>query len=102
MGSQPIGRREVLKTIGALGAAGALAVVATPLTANAEERSDERGLRSLAGTWFETDEGTGFKFGVLMTFDSGGGLVATADIDSIKNSNLLGSPTHGAWVRTGA
>jgi hypothetical protein len=37
-----------------------------------------------------------------MTFDSGGGLVATADIDSIKNSNLLGSPTHGAWVQTSA
>jgi hypothetical protein len=97
--SQLIGRREVLKTVGAAGAASVLAVVA-PHIASADEGEGGRDSR-LAGTWFETDEGTGFKFGVLMTFDTGGGLVATADIDSIKNSNLLGSPTHGAWVSTG-
>ncbi len=97
--SQLIGRREVLKTVGAAGAASVLAVVA-PQIASADEDEGGRDSR-LVGTWFETDEGTGFKFGVLMTFDTGGGLVATADIDSIKNSNLLGSPTHGAWVRTG-
>ena len=101
MGSQFIGRREVLKKAGALGAASALALVATPKIANADEPDDTRASRSPAGTWYETDEGEGFKFGVLMTVDTGGGLVATADIDSIKNSNLLGSPTHGSWVSTG-
>jgi len=101
MGSQLIGRREILKTAGALGAAGVLAVVATPLIAGADEPEDGRGSRSPEGTWYEADEGEGFKFGVLMTFAGGGGLVATADIDSIKNKNLLGSPTHGAWVSTG-
>ena len=99
MRSQLIGRREALKTVGAVGAAGVLAVVATPQVAQADEREDVS--RSLAGTWFETDEAAGFKFGVLVTFDSGGGLVATADIDSIKGKNLLASPTHGAWVKTG-
>jgi|SRR5882672_5829569 hypothetical protein len=98
MRSQLIGRREILKTVGAVGAASVLAVVSAPQPAQAEEQD---GSRSLAGTWFETDEGPGFKFGVLMTIDVGGGLVATADIDSIKNANLLGSPTHGAWVKTG-
>src|SRR6266480_3222107 len=101
MGSQLIGRREILKTAGALGAASALALVATPRIASANESDDGRDSSALAGTWFETDEGEGFKFGVLMTFASGGGLVATADIDSTKNKNLLGSPTHGAWVSTG-
>jgi len=101
MKSQLIGRREILKTIGAAGAASALAVVSTPQIAGADEGEVGRDSRLLAGTWFETDEGTGFKFGVLMTVDTGGGLVATADIDSIKNSNLLGSPTHGSWVSTG-
>jgi hypothetical protein len=101
MGSQLIGRREILKTAGALGAASALALVATPKIASADEPNDGRESMSPAGTWYETDEGEGFKFGVLMTFASGGGLVATADIDSIKNKNLLGSPTHGAWVSTG-
>jgi hypothetical protein len=99
--SQLVGRRDVLKTVGAVGAAGVLALVSTPQGAAADEPGDERDSRSIAGTWFETDEGTGFKFGVLLTFDTGGGLVGTADIDSIKNMNLLGSPTHGAWVRTG-
>jgi hypothetical protein len=102
MGSQLIGRREVLKTVGAVGAASVLAVVATPQIAGADERDDERGSKSVQGTWYETDEGEGFKFGVLLTFAGGGGLVGTADIDSIKGKNLLGSPTHGAWVSTGA
>jgi hypothetical protein len=97
MRSQFIGRREVLKTVGAVGAASVLAVASTPQLAQADEPES----RLPAGTWFETDEGEGFKFGVLITFDSGGGLVATADIDSIKNKNLLGSPTHGTWARTG-
>jgi hypothetical protein len=101
MGTQLIGRREVLKTAGAVGAASVIAMVSTPQVAGADEREDGRGSRSPAGTWFETDEGVGFKFGVLMTLDSGGGLVATADIDSIKGKNLLGSPTHGSWVSTG-
>jgi hypothetical protein len=101
MGSQMIGRREVLKTAGAVGAASVLAMVSAPHVAGADEREDGRDSRSPAGTWFEIDEGTGFKFGVLMTLANGGGLVATADIDSIKGQNLLGSPTHGAWVRTG-
>jgi hypothetical protein len=101
MKSQSIGRREVLKTVGAAGAASVLAMVSAPQAAAADEREDGRDSKAVAGTWFEIDEGTGFKFGVLMTIDSGGGLVATADIDSIKNSNLLGSPTHGAWVSTG-
>jgi hypothetical protein len=96
-----IGRREVLKTAGAVGAASVLAVVSGPQIAEASEPEEERATKAIAGTWYETDEGTGFKFGVLMTFDTGGGLVATADIDSIKNSNLLGSPTHGSWARTG-
>src|SRR2546423_3903022 len=98
MKPQLIGRREILKTVGAVGAASVLAVVSTPQPAQADE---QEGSKSLAGTWFETDEGPGFKFGVLMTVGVGGGLVATADIDSIKNANLLGSPTHGAWVKTG-
>jgi len=101
MSSQLIGRREMLKTAGVVGAASVLTVLSAPQGAKADEREDEHDSRSPAGTWFETDEGTGFKFGVLMTFDGDGGLVATADIDSIKNSNLLGSPTHGSWVRTG-
>jgi len=101
MGSQLIGRREVLKSAGAVGAAGLLAVVSGPQVAAADEGEDDRDSKSPAGTWFETDEGATFKFGVLVTFDLGGGLVATADIDSIKNSNLLGSPTHGSWVKTG-
>ena len=100
MGSQLLGRREVLKTVGAVGAASVLAAVSAPQIAGADEREDGRESK-LAGTWFETDEGEGFKFGVLMTFAAGGGLVATADIDSIKNKNLLGSPTHGTWVNTG-
>lgn len=102
MGSQLVGRREVLKRAGAVGAASVVAMVSTAQLAAADEREDRGESKAVAGTWFETDEGTGFKFGVLVTFDSGGGLVATADIDSIKNSNLLGSPTHGTWVRTGA
>jgi hypothetical protein len=101
MGSQLVGRREVLRTAGGVGAAGLLAVVTGPQVAAADEREDDRDSRSPAGTWFETDESATFKFGVLLTFDVGGGLVGTADIDSIKNSNLLGSPTHGAWVKTG-
>src|SRR2546421_12246946 len=98
MKPQMIGRREILKTVGAGGAASVLAVVSTPQPGQGDE---QEGSKSLAGTWFETDEGPGFKFGVLMTVGVGGGLVATADIDSIKNANLLGSPTHGAWVKTG-
>jgi hypothetical protein len=101
MGTQLIGRREVLKTAGVVGAASVIGLVSTPQVAQADDREAGRDSRSPAGTWFETDEGVGFKFGVLMTLDSGGGLVATADIDSIKGKNLLGSPTHGSWASTG-
>lgn len=53
---------------------------------------------SIAGSWLETitsPDGSFPSFQVLITFDSGGVVVATASIDS--TSGLKSSPTHGAW-----
>jgi hypothetical protein len=102
MGSQRIGRRDVLKKVGVAGAVSVLAAVAAPQVAQADEDEGESS-KSLVGSWRVTDDaGGGFVFDALSTFDSGGGVVLTASIDStLSADNLLSSPTHGAWVRTG-
>jgi hypothetical protein len=102
---QRIGRRDVLKRVGAAGAVSVIAAVAAPQVAQAqtdEEAEDRESSKALVGSWRETiDAGGGFVFDTLITFDSGGGLVATASIDStVSSDNLLSGPTHGAWVKT--
>jgi hypothetical protein len=85
--------------VGVAGAAGTAAVLVTNTTALAD--SDESGL---AGAWLEnlsSVNGTDFPpFQVLVTYAAGGGMVATASIDEMKD--LRSSPTHGAWKSLGA
>lgn len=89
-------RRQFLKAAGIAGAAGAAAALAPRATAFG---SDGTGL---AGAWVETissPDGSFPSFRVLVTYAGGGGLVATASIDSTPR--LKSSPTHGAWKSLG-
>jgi hypothetical protein len=95
-----VDRRQVLKGAGALmGAGGALAALGAPTTALAAGENEDN-KNTLTGSWVETlDAGGGFVFNALVTYSPGGGVVATASIDSTKGS--LSSPSQGAWKGTG-
>ncbi len=96
-----VDRRKILKGVGAVGAAAALAALHGPLSAHAAE-TDGWGLE---GTWISTVAlGSRAPFHSLSTYASGGGVVTTAQ------TSLRGAPGrpgsigshHGTWARTGA
>jgi len=90
-------RRQFLKTAGLAGAAGAAAALAAHTSALAATDGS-----ALTGSWVETitsTDGSFPPFTVLVTYAAGGGLVATASIDSTPR--LKSSPTHGAWRSSG-
>jgi hypothetical protein len=95
-----LGRRQMLKRAGVLGAVGTLAAIPTSALAGSDDHQE--GGRGLVGAWIDTVSSTDTPpliFQTLTTYDTGGGLTATASIDSTP-PDFLSSPTHGAWVRT--
>jgi hypothetical protein len=87
--------REFFQHAGAIGVAAAVAAAAFSLSARADEDHQD----GVVGSWLETITGDFPDFQVLITYDEGGGMVATASIDMA--AGLKSSPTHGAWARTG-
>jgi hypothetical protein len=92
-------RREILKGAGAITGATALVAVQAITTVHAQE--DEHHPRnSVLGTWLERVIPNAFPgFDVLITFDAGGGLIASSSGDLTPGT--LSGPVHGVWVRTG-
>lgn len=86
-------RRHILKKAGALGA---LAALFSPSVALAQTTTENT--QNLAGGWktIITLQGNS-PFQGLITFDAGGGLVDTQQIDLSQQ----GTPGIGSWVSTG-
>ena len=94
-------RRQVLKRAGAVAATAALL---SPSAALAKTTS---ATASIVGSWIFTvtsTSGSPFPpFKALATFDQGGTLVETEQGDEApEQENILASPGHGAWTRTGS
>ena len=86
-------RRRILKKAGALGA---LAALFSPSVALAQTTAGNT--QSLEGGWRTTITLQGNSpFQGLITFDAGGGLVDTQQIDLANN----GTPGIGSWLSTG-
>lgn len=86
-------RRHILKKAGALGA---LAALISPSAALAQ--TTPAGTQSLQGGWRTTITLQGnAPFQGLVTFDAGGGLVDTQQIDLSQQ----GTPGIGSWASTG-
>ena len=93
MSDAVISRRRVLVGAGLAGAAGLVAL--TPTVARADEEED-----SLVGAWRATGSGADLpSFSLLVTFNPGGTLVASASID--LQPAFLSTPSYGAWKRAG-
>ena len=86
-------RRQILKKAGALAA---LAALFSPSAAFAQ--SKDANTQNLEGGWRTTVTLQGNSpFQGLITFDAGGGLVDTQQIDLAN----IGTPGMGSWVSTG-
>lgn len=93
-------RRSFLRRTGIIGAATALAALTVPEQTLADSGDAVAG--TFVGAWLGTitsTDGSFPTFQTLFTCSPGGGLVATASIDS--EPGLKSGPTHGAWRRLG-
>lgn len=95
--------RKTFLTLIMVGILSVLAGVATAQTGKAEAASSN----DIIGSWLVTvtPEGAPVSFKGLITFDKGGGLVASAQGDVLLNAPPGVPPVatagHGSWVRTG-
>jgi len=101
---QKLGRRDMLKTAGVLGAASALAILNGAEAVQAADTQTNDGTDdALLGVWLVkvfSDTYPGQVYNYFYSF-ARGGYVATGDVDEDNGAGQKASPTMGVYVRAG-
>jgi hypothetical protein len=98
-----LGRRDMLKTAGVVGAAGALAILSGTEAGAANVQADDGTDDALLGVWLVKVSSVTYPGAVYNYFYSfaRGGYVATGDVDEDNGAGQKASPTMGVYVRAG-
>src|ERR1700674_251764 len=101
---QKLGRRDMLKTAGVLGAASALAILnGAEAVQAADTQTNDGTADALLGVWLVkvfSDTYPGQVYNYFYSF-ARGGYVATGDVDEDNGAGQKASPTMGVYVRAG-